>query len=215
MSEQNSLTGQLAKSFATVIDDVDRTIGENRDYGTGIGPHDEDDQVDALVQEVRTRNNLPGNVSTAKSDSAAVRYPGGQSADLVIETPEQTEYCEAKLFRFVKANGNPSPRGFSKVFSPYQDHSPRSFIHDVKKLAGADIRAAKTLLGIYYRPDQEAGSQISGQKIAQKFASDVNLWTDHEISVDAVATFSGLQHDIHNRGAVIAWQLDGQPERYF
>lgn len=205
MGEASTLTGKLVESFADVINDVDESIGENRDYGAGIGPHDEDDQVDALVEEVRKKGDLRGTVSTAKSDLAAVKYPGGRSADLVIETPEQTEYCEAKLFRFLKANGNPSPRGFSKVFSPYQDHSPRSLVHDVEKLAEADIRIVKTLLGIYYRPIDSAGSQITGRDIAQKFASDVGLWTGHEISVDAVTPFSGLQHEVLQRGAVLAW----------
>jgi hypothetical protein len=208
-------TSQLARSFSGVIEKVDSAIGENRDYGSGIGPHNEDNQVDALVEEVRSRNSLLGNVATAKSDSAAVRYPSGRSADLVIETPERTEYCEAKLFRFLKANGNPSPRGFSKVFSPYQDHSPRSFIHDVEKLATAEIRAAKTLLGIYYRPVEGAGSEITGQQIGEKFATDVGMWTDHEIQLETVATFSGLQHDVLQRGAILAWHLDDQPERYF
>ena len=176
-------TSQLARSFSGVIDRVDSAIGENRDYGSGIGPHDEDDQVDALVEEVRNRSSLPGDVATTKSDSAAVRYPNGHSADLVIETPERTEYCEAKLFRFLKANGIPSPRGLSKVFSPHQDHSPWSLIHDVEKLATAEIRAAKTLLGIYHRPVEGAGSEITGQQIGEKFATDVGMWADHECHV--------------------------------
>lgn len=215
MSEADTFTGQLVNSFADIIEEVDRSIGENKDYGSGIGPHDEDDQVNSLVEKVREKSDLPGDVATAKSNSATVRYPGGQSADLVLETPKLTEYCEAKLFRFMKANGNPSPQGFSKVFSPYQDHSPRSFIHDVEKLARTEIRAAKTLLGLYYRPVEGAGSQITGRDIAKKFASDVDRWTVHEISVDEVATFSGLQHDVFKRGAMLAWKLDDQPERYF
>lgn len=215
MTEEQTLTGKLVESFADVIHDVDRTIGENKDYGAGIGPHDENDQVDALIEEVRRQDNLPGDVSTAKSDPSGVKYPGIQSADLVIEAPELTEYCEAKLFRFIKANGNPSPRGYSKVFSPYQSHSPRSFIHDVDKLAAADIRVAKTLLGIYYRPIEGAGSHITGQSIAKKFVSDVEQWTEHEISIDTVVPFSGLQHDVHQRGAILAWKLDDQPKRFF
>lgn len=50
MGEASTLTGKLVESFANVINDVDESIGENRDYGAGIGPHDEDDQVDALVE---------------------------------------------------------------------------------------------------------------------------------------------------------------------
>lgn len=215
MNNAETLTGQLAESFEAVINDVDESIGENRDYGAGIGPHDEDDQVDALVAEVRKRGALPGTVSTAKSDPAAVRYPRGRSADIVLQTSDGTEYCEAKLFRFLKANGNPSPRGFSKVFSPYQDRNPRSFIHDVEKLVEAEVRAATTLLGLYYRPIDGAGSHISGQKIAKKFATDVEMWTGHEIKVDTVAEFSGLQHDVLQRGAILVWKLADEPKQYF
>lgn len=215
MTETETLTGTLASSFTDVIHNVDRSIGENRDYGSGVGPHDEDDQVNALVEEARQQEKLPGDVFTAVSDPSVVTYPSGQSADVVIETDDLTEYCEAKLFRFQKANANPSPRGYSKVFSPYQDQSPRSFIHDVDKLAGAKVRAAKALLGIYYRPVDDAGSQITGQAIAEKFAADVRQWTDHDITIDVVAPFDGLQHDVFQRGAILVWRLADQPERFF
>ena len=134
-----SESGRLAKAFAEVIDSVDQSIGENRTYGEGIGPHDEDDQIDALVEAVREHGLFSGSIATAKSDSGAVRYPNGQSADLVLNTSDTTEYCEAKLLRFQKANEQPSSRGFSKVFNPFQDRNPRSFIHDVPKLAEADV----------------------------------------------------------------------------
>lgn len=107
MSESRSLVGALAESFADVIQDVDAEIGENRTYGAGIGPHDEDEQIDALVNEVREQDIFDGTVATAKADATAVRYPGGQSADLYLESEGRSEYCEAKLFRFQKANSNP------------------------------------------------------------------------------------------------------------
>jgi hypothetical protein len=208
-------TGVLANYFSQVIDTVDETIGENRTYGEGIGPHDEDDQLDALVDEVREQGLFDGTVHTAKSDASEVRYPGGQSADLVITTEDEREYCEAKLFRFQKANEQPSSRGFSKVFNPYQDKNPRSFIHDVTKLAESDVRATKTFLAPYYRPVKGAGTEISSEEIAKKFATEVATWTDYSINVDTIAPFSGLQHPVHSRGAIITWVLDEQPDQYF
>ena len=213
MAGTNTLTGKLANLFADVIHDVDESIGENRDYGAGIGPHDEDDQVDALARE--TWAQFDASIATAKSDPGVVSYPAGQSPDIVIDSGDRTEFCEAKLLRFQKANGNPSAQGYSKVFSPFQNHSPRSFVHDVAKLAEADIRAAKTLLGIYYRPVDGAGVDITADDIAEKFASDATQWTGHNISVDTVAPFSGLQHEVHRRGAVIVWALEDQPKKYF
>jgi hypothetical protein len=104
-------TGALAEAFAEVIHDADQSIGENRTYGEGIGPHDEDDQIDALVDAVRDCGLFDGSIYTAKSDASEVRYHGGQSADIVLERDGTTEYCEAKLFRFQKANEQPSFRG--------------------------------------------------------------------------------------------------------
>jgi hypothetical protein len=215
MSGPQSLVGQLAEAFVDVIHEVDADIGENRTYGAGIGPHNEDDQVDALVQAVREEGLFDGTIATAKGDTSAVRYPGGQAADLYLEADGAAEYCEAKLFRFQKANGNPYAQEFSKVFNPYQDRNPRSFIHDVTKLATADIRHPKTFLGLYYRPVHGAGTEITGQVIAEKFAADVDHWTEHSISVDTIARFADLQHDVHQRGAVLTWTLENQPEQFF
>ncbi|RDZ65345.1 hypothetical protein C5B90_02980 [Haloferax sp. Atlit-12N] len=208
MSSTRSLVGQLADSFVDVIQKVDAEIGENRTYGPGIGPHDEDDQIDSLVQAVTQRDLFDGLISTAKSDVSTVRYPGGQAADLYLEADEKSEYCEAKLFRFQKANGNPYAREFSKVFNPFQDRNPRSFIHDVNKLAAAEIQSTKSFLGMYYRPVEGAGTEITGEEIADKFAADVTHWTDHSIEVDNVVPFSGLQHEVHHRGAVLTWTLE-------
>jgi len=215
MSGSQSLVGELAELFVEVINEVDVDIGENRTYGTGIGPHDEDDQINALVKAVRQQGLFDGQVATAKGDASKVRYPGGQSADLHLEAAGRGEFCEAKLFRFQKANGNPYAREFSKVFNPFQDRNPRSFIHDVKKLAESEIRKQKTFLGLYYRPVEGAGTEITGEDIADKFASDVEVWTRYSISVDTVAQFSGLQHEVHQRGAVLTWTLDDQPEQFF
>ena len=215
MSDSQSLVGELAELFVEVINEVDVDIGENRTYGAGIGPHDEDDQINALVEAVRQQGLFDGQVATAKSDASKVRYPGGQSADLHLEAPGRGEFCEAKLFRFQKANGNPYAREFSKVFNPFQDRNPRSFIHDVKKLAESEIRKQKTFLGLYYRPVEGAGTEITGEGIADKFASDVEVWTRYSISVDTVAQFSGLQHEVHQQGAVLTWTLDDQPEQFF
>lgn len=215
MGGSQSVVGALAECFAEVIQGVDTEIGENRTYGPGIGPHDEDDQIDALVQGVRDQDLFDGIIATAKSDAPAVRYPGGQAADLYLQMDGRSEYCEAKLFRFQKANGNPYAQEFSKVFNPYQDRNPRSFIHDIKKLSEADIRHPKTFLGLYYRPMEGAGTEITSREIADKFAADVTHWTDCSITVDTIARFSGLQHEVHQRGGILTWSLDDQAEQLF
>lgn len=215
MSREQTLVGNFAKVLASEVPTVDEQIGENRDYGEGIGPHDEDNQVDALVQQAKQSGQFDYEVYTVNTDSEKVQYPGGREADIVIQADDETVYFEAKLFRFQKANSTPSKNGFAKVFSPYEDSAGQSFIHDVKKIAESDVRATRALLGIYYRPVEGAGIEITSEQIAEKFASDVDHWTDHSVSVDAVAAFSGLQHSVHRRGGILAWTLDNQPEEFF
>lgn len=215
MTDSEATIGTLAEAFTEVINEVDEEIGENRTYGAGIGPHDEDDQINALVEAVRDEGLFDATIATAKGDPSGVTYPNGQSADIVIEQDGKSTFCEAKLLRFQKANGQPYSREYSKVFNPFQDRNPRSFVHDVAKIAESEIRAEKTFLGMYYRPVNGAGTDITSEEIAEKFAADVTQWTDHSISVDTIGKFEGLQHPVHTRGAVITWTLDNQPEQYF
>ena len=215
MEAGNTIVGDFAEALAAEVPAVDQQIGENRDYGEGIGPHDEDDQINALAQQAKESGQFDYEVYTVNSDPEKVQYPAGREADVVIQSDSETVYIEAKLFRFQKANSNPSKNGFGKVFSPYQDSAGQSFIHDVKKIAESDVRATRALLGIYYRPVDGAGTEISSEQMAEKFASDVDHWTEHSITVDTVATFSDLQHPVHSRGGVLTWKLDEQPEAFF
>jgi len=205
---------QLAESLANVAPTVDQQIGENRNYGEGLGPYDEDDQIEALVNQARENNLLEPNVYTVDSDASEVRYPSGKEADIVIQGQNETVYLEAKLFRFEKGNGDPSEYGFARVFNPFQDRAGQSFIHDVNKIAESEIRATKALLGIYYRPTDGPCSDVTSEQMAEKFAEEVNYWTDRSITANAVATFSELQHTVHSRGGILTWQLDNQPETW-
>ncbi len=215
MPISKQLLETLSSEFAEVINDVDETIGENNDYGAGIGPHDENDQIGALTDVVKRKGSFPGSLYSVKADHSKTTYPGGQSADLVIDSDGTTIFCEAKLFRFQYAKGGPSPQAFSKVFNPYQDHSPRSFIHDVTKLADSEVATEKGFIGIYYRPVSGAGTEITGKEIAEKFASDVDKWTGHSVEVVSVDQFDGLQHEVHSRGAVLTWILDDETQQWF
>lgn len=205
---------QFTESIADVAPTVDQQIGENRNYGEGLGPHDEDDQIEALVKQARRDNLFESNVHTVSGDASKVRYPGGQEADVVIQGQSESVYIEAKLFRFEKGNGDPSEYGFARVFNPFQDRAGQSFIHDVNKIAESEIRATKALLGIYYRPTDGPCSEITSRQMAEKFADEVSYWTNQSITVDTVSTFSGLQHEVHSRGGVLTWRLDNQPEKW-
>ena len=108
MEVRDTIVGDFAEALAAEVPIVDQQIGENRDYGEGIGPHDEDDQVNALVQQAKESGQFDYEVYTVNSDSEKVQYPAGREADVVIQSDSETVYIEAKLFRFQKANSNPS-----------------------------------------------------------------------------------------------------------
>lgn len=215
MESTDSAIEQFTKSLAKGAPVVDQEIGEKNDYGKGIGPHDEDDQIDALVQHAKKNGRIEYEAYTVNSEPKEVQYPDGKRADIALRRGDETVYFEAKLFRFQKANSRPSKRGFAKVFSPFQDRAGQSFIHDVNKIAESEIRATRALLGIYYRPADGAGTDVTSEQIAAKFATEVDYWSDYSITVDTVATFTDLQHEVHTRGGILTWRLDTQPEEFF
>jgi len=103
----------LAESFADLINEVDQRIAERRDYGPGIGPHREQNQLAALVERMETEHTPITQIKTE------LPYPGGgERCDLVVSTDDIRVPIEAKLLRFRRANGNDESEGYAKVFSP-------------------------------------------------------------------------------------------------
>lgn len=84
MYKAKTLAGRIAPALADVAPVVDGKIGNNGSYGSGLGPHDEDVQVDALVAAACDRGLLDGvdEVATVASSPGAVSYPDGRRADL-------------------------------------------------------------------------------------------------------------------------------------
>lgn len=206
VNNASTLIGRIAPALSDVAPTVDGEIGENRNYGAGLGPHDEDDQVDALVTEARERSLLDGvdDVATVASSPGAVSYPDGRRADLRLRNGDRTEFCEAKLFRFQRSTGDVSPKAFGKVFNPYDSGS---LVTDVGKLVDSGVDAEKSFLGIFYRPVTGPGTEITADEIAQSFAHLLDRWTEYSLDVDVVAPFDGLQHETHQRGALLTWSV--------
>jgi hypothetical protein len=103
----------LAESFADLINEVDQRIAERRDYGPGIGPHREQNQLAALVERMETEHTPITQIETE------LPYPGGgKRCDLVVSTDDIRVPIEAKLLRFRRANGNDESEGYAKGFSP-------------------------------------------------------------------------------------------------
>jgi hypothetical protein len=194
--------GELTADVAEVVPDVDgRTTGR---YGDGIGSENEARQIELLLRALRERDGRYEGVERE------VSYPGSsERCDLML--PDGTP-VEAKLIRYWRANGDPEPNTFKHVFSPFHENT---LLTDAHSLAESDIGDRAGLLGLFYRrPDgdpetvEALPSRYTAEDVADKIATDIAYWYDVEASVCETARFTGLQHPIHGRGAVVSWTVE-------
>lgn len=198
-SVRERILTSLAESFAELIGEVDQQIDERRDYGLGIGPHREQDQLAALLERVETENTPITHLETE------VPYPGrNDRCNLVVSTDTARIPIEAKLLRFRRANGTDEPEGYAKVFSPVKPSG--SLVMDTEDLRTSGFSSAGGLLGIHYSAGTE-DTPASPTRFAEKVAQDVSFWYGFEITPVAIEPFDGLQHEVHDSGAIITWAL--------
>jgi hypothetical protein len=148
-----------------------------------------------------------GGDTTYSIQTEAPYLDGGQRVDLFIESEETAIPVEAKLLRFRYDNGNIDPNSFAKVFSPFPERTTSTLLTDAQKLYEAGFEEMGGLLGLYYEPVDESYERMSPEAVAEKFALDVDYWYDFEIETRNVAHFDGLRHPVHQRGAIITWEI--------
>jgi len=197
--ESERLLSQLADDFASVVPEVDSEAEHSR-WQAGIGPFEEDRQIEMLREAVERHTSYSLNTEVPYLES-------GQRVDLVTESGERQVPVEAKLLRFRYDNGNIDPNSFAKVFSPFPERSTSTLLTDAKKLHKAGFEESGGLLGLYYEPVDESYERMSAEAIAEKFCLDVNYWYDFEVETRKVAHFRGLRHPVHQQGAVITWEI--------
>lgn len=200
-TEAEEILQETASRFAKVIPAVDATAMHDR-WDPGIGPFEEDKQVEMILSELAGGGERPDHIETE------VPYPGsGKRCDLVIEGTDHRMPVEVKLLRFRRDNGNIDPNMYKSVFSPFPERSSSSLLTDAKKLAESGFELPAGLLGLYYEEDDEEYEQLRAETVAEKFEIDVEYWYDRDIETVAVERFEGLRHPHHQHGAVIAWVL--------
>ena len=105
---------------------------------------------------------------------------------------------EGKLLRLKGDNGKPNDNMLMHILSPYPFH--RSALTDCAKLAGSGFAEPKAVVIVGYAyPDLPLAPAIDAFETLAHHA--VDLGDRHE------AMFSGLCHRVHNRGAVMAWEM--------
>ena len=197
--DTSHLLEQLADDFASAVPAVDAEAEHDR-WQPGIGPFEEDRQVEMLREAVEGDTNYSIETEEPYLD-------GGQRVDMLVESGDTKTPVEAKLLRFRYDNGNIDPNSFPKVFSPFPERTTSTLLTDAQKLHEADFEENGGLLGLYYQPENEPYERMSAEAIAEKFCLDVEYWYDFEVATRNVAHFEGLRHPVHEQGAIITWEL--------
>jgi hypothetical protein len=193
---------QLTEDIASAVPAVDReTTGQ---YGDGLGSEDEERQINLLLTHLRTTDERYEQVDRE------VSYPNGtENCDLVLPTGVPVE---AKLIRYWRANGDPEPTMFGHVFSPFHRNT---LLTDARRLHESSFGAQSGLLGLFYtRADadsktvEEVPERYTAADVAEKIVRDISYWYEIDASVCEITHFTGLQHTVHEQGAVISWRIE-------
>jgi len=187
---------ELAGDFATGVMLADAQAPQWAGYRPGLGPHTEVQTV-ALVMSELTRTHP----TTYGSVRLGVPYPNAprQKCDLLITPSEgQSWAIEVKMLRLMGDNGKPNDNMLMHILSPYPRH--RSALTDCQKLSGSGFVEAPAILIYGYDYDQwpmepavEAFEQLARHR--------VQLGSRHS------ASFDGLIHPVHQRGAAFVWEI--------
>lgn len=189
----------LAVELAEVVPTVDARAEHER-WQPGIGPFEEDRQLEMLLEAVADSDHRLGSIERE------VTYPdSGRRCDLVVGSVELP--VEGKLLRFRRDNGNIDPNMYKSVFSPFPERRSSSLLTDARKLAESSLGPPAGLLGLYYEREDEPYEQLRADRLAEKLQQDVQFWYEFPVEIAAIEPFEGLRHPHHQQGAVIAWLL--------
>ena len=86
---------------------------------------------------------------------------------------------------------------------------------DAKRLHESEFGESGGLLGLFYERASDDPEEVEGlpekfkaSELAEKVVEDIEYWYEFDAEVCEVERFSGLQHSVHQRGAVIAWLVN-------
>lgn len=180
MSDVLATLQNTARDFADVIPVVDRYAEHNR-WKPGIGPFEEEIQVEMILDELATDCSVPEYLESE------VPYPdSGRRCDLLLENGNLEIPTEVKLLRFRLDNGNIDPNMYKSVFSPFPESGSSSLLTDSRKLIESEFDAPFGLLGLYYEKEDEEYDELRADSVAEKFQLDVEYWYDFHIETVAI-----------------------------
>lgn len=190
---------QFVEDMAKAIEAKDSEVSHEK-FQDGIGPFEEERQLDFLVEELRSMG--------YEGIKQEIKYPSSsKKVDLIWKSHQ----IEAKLLRLRGDNCQLSQYMFRKIFSPFKSNS---VMGDAEKLLESDLGGQKALLGIYYEKEDEQLEKLNFESISQKVKDDLDFWHNVTIEEQYTASFEGLQHPVHEKGKVVLWTLS-QDQNFF
>ena len=188
------LLDQFVEVFAQGLKLADaklpRASSSKREYQAGIGPHTEPGTVRLALEEIVSNHLLEIN------PELSVKYPNypRNKCDLLLRSSPDPLYIEIKMMRILGDNGKPNDNIIKHILSPYQHD--RSALTDIEKLKTSGFEGKKTILIYGYESEEFPLSFVieAFEKLADK-----------NIVEACEASFEGLVHPVHQRGAVFGW----------
>jgi len=199
------MTVQLAEfvtDFARGMESVDsrlpRAINQRSKvaFQPGIGPHTEIATVELVMDELA--------FTSAESYGhfrIGLPYEEGsrQKCDLALGKHPSWEWLiEVKMIRMLGDNAKPNDNLPTHILSPYRAH--RSALTDCAKLESSGIAGRKAIVMYGYEPDEWPLDPL---------VSAFECLATHRVNLGRrlKASFDGLVHPVHRRGAVYAWEI--------
>jgi len=192
---------QLVADFAAGLATADSRRPQSKRYKPGIGPHDEPEVVRLVLGEMQTAH--PDRYAGAARE---VAYPdSADRCDLCLGVPAHWDWAiEIKAARAMRDNGTPAPEHVKEMLSPYA--GDRSLVSDATKvLRFAPARRRAVLVYGYDYADHPLAELLPGVRAV--------LGLKVSVVREATTPFDGLVHPVHQRGRVVAWELEAAQGR--
>lgn len=192
---------KVVRDFATgiVAADALRPCAKSHDgkksYRPGLGPHSESTTVTLVLEQMAIAD-----PQTYSALAREIPYPTDplKKCDLSISVEASAWYVELKMLRLMGDNGKPNDNMLMHILSPYPQHN--SALTDCLRLSESAFPGGRAVMIFGYEyprwplePVIQAFESLASQRV--------------QLGERFKATFDGLVHPVHEKGAVFGWSV--------
>ena len=187
---------KFATDFAQALKLADEKRPQEKTYKPGIGPHEEDHQVELALEVLNGQGKY---IECGKKI-----YPNSrQECDLVIDGKLAVEF---KLLRPLGNNGEENGTDWlSKILYPFHGH--KSAIGDVLKLKRSGFSEKKVIALLTYFPIKNNEVKEKIDTTLTCFELILNEVYKVQLGERVSEKFNDLIHPLHNTGVLHCWEI--------